>query len=568
MLVDLGGEGYSRRVLILLGIGFVAGLATAVSPCVLPVLPILLAGGASGRKPFRIISGLVASFVVFTLFATWILNHLGLPGDLLRNIAIAMLFLVALTLLVPRLGLLLERPFAGLTRFRAGGGGFLLGASLGLVFVPCAGPVLAAISVNAATDNFGWRTIVLLVAYAFGVAVPMLLIAIGGQRIGRRLRVEAPRVRMLAGAVIGLVALAIVFNLDTRFQTALPGYTAALQKHTEDTAVASRELDKVRGGPRSLLDQGTTTTATTPPVAEAGPGASSLPVIVPKAPPIIAGGQWFNTKPLTLAGLRGKVVLLDFWTYSCINCLRTLPHLEAWYSAYHPYGLEIIGVHSPEFAFEHVASNVAAAIKRLGIAYPVVQDNNFATWTNYSNEYWPAEYLIDQQGRIRAYDTGEGDYTEMEANIRALLGVSNQAASVPDLTPTEQTTPESYLGYVRLDPTRYAGSTIAKDEEKSYPPTLRVPLNSLAYSGNWQVQQNDAVAGKNAALSLNFQGRDVYLVLGGRGKVSVTVAGSPTRTVDVRAYKLYTLRSTGATSHGLMTLRFTPGVKAYAFTFG
>ena len=188
-------------------------------------------------------------------------------------------------------------------------------------------------------------------------------------------------------------------------------------------------------------------------------------------------------------------MLLDFWTYSCINCLRTLPHLEAWYKAYHPYGLVIIGVHSPEFAFEHVSSNVAAAIKRLGIKYPVVQDNDFATWTNYSNEYWPAEYLIDQQGRIRAYDTGEGNYAEMEQNIRELLGVSNQAAAVPDLTPTDQTTPESYLGYVRLDPMRYSGSIIAKDQAKTYPPAVRVPLDSLAYGGGWRVQKNDAIAG-------------------------------------------------------------------------
>jgi cytochrome c biogenesis protein CcdA/thiol-disulfide isomerase/thioredoxin len=551
-------------MVVLLGIGFVAGLATAISPCVLPVLPILLAGGASGRKPLRIIAGLIVSFVVFTLFATWILDRLGLPDDLLRNIAIALLFVVAATLLVPRLGVLLERPFAGLTRFRAGGGGFVLGASLGLVFVPCAGPVLAAVTVNAATDNFGWRTILLMVAYALGVAVPMLLIAVGGQSIGRRLRTEAPRVRMVAGAVIGLVALAIVFNLDTRFQTALPGYTSALQKHTEDTAAATRALDKVRGGGRSLLDRETTTTT----VAQAGPGASGLPVLVPKAPPIIAGGRWFNTKPLTLAGLRGKVVLLDFWTYSCINCLRTLPHLEAWYAAYHPYGLVIIGVHSPEFAFEHVASNVAAAIKRLGIRYPVVQDNSFATWTNYSNEYWPADYLIDQQGRIRAYSFGEGDYSTMEADIRDLLGVSNQAASVPDLTPTERTTPESYLGYLRLDQMRYAGSVIDKGRDAAYHPAVRVPLDSLAYGGTWRVEATDAVAGRNASLTLHFQARDVYLVLGGTGKVHVALGGRPTRTISVGAYKLYTLRSAPMATEGLMTLRFTPGVHAYAFTFG
>ena len=553
-------------MLVLLGIGFLAGLVTAVSPCVLPVLPILLAGGASGRRPLRIIAGLISSFVVFTLFATWLLGKLGLPDDLLRKIAIALLFVVAATLLVPRLGLLLERPFARLTRFRSGGGGFILGASLGLVFVPCAGPVLATISVVAATNQVGLRAILLTIAYAAGAALPMLLIALGGQKLGGRLRAQGARVRIVSGLVIGLVALAITFNLDTRFQTALPGYTQALQRHTEDTASVQRQLLKLRNGKNSIFDQ--TTTTTTTPVAQPGPGASGLPILVPSAPPIVAGGQWFNSPPLTVAALRGKVVLLDFWTYSCINCLRTLPHLEAWYAAYHRYGLQIIGVHSPEFAFEHVASNVSAAIKRLGIRYPVVQDNNFATWDNYSNEYWPASYLIDQQGRIRAYDTGEGGYSTMEENIKQLLGVSNDAAAVPDLTPSGDITPESYLGYLRLDPSRYVGGRIVQNTLKDYPAKHSIPLNSLSYSGNWRVEDSVAVAGAGAGLSLRFQGSDVYLVLGGQGKVTVSVDGAKSSTIDVNAYKLYTLLGSATPTKGLMALTFTPGVQAYAFTFG
>ncbi len=552
-------------MLVLIGVGFLAGVITAISPCVLPVLPILLAGGATGRKPLRIIAGLVSSFVVFTLFATWLLDTLGLPQDLLRNIAIALLFLVAATLLVPRLGLLVEKPFARLTRFRAGGGGFILGASLGLVFVPCAGPVLAAISVKAATESVGWKVIVLTVAYAAGAAVPMLLIALGGKQLAGRLRDQAPRLRVASGVVIALVALALVFHEDTRFQTLLPGYTQALQNHIENSKTASRELQAIRGT-KSILSNPTTTTT---PVAEAGPGASGLPILNPAAPEIIAGGQWFNSKPLTLASLRGKVVLLDFWTYSCINCLRTLPHLESWYKAYHPSGLVIIGVHSPEFAFEHVASNVSAAIKRLGITYPVVQDNNFATWNAYGNEYWPADYLIDQQGRIRAYDTGEGGYDEMEANIQQLLGVYNTAGPVvPDLTPTEETTPESYLGFLRLDPTRYVGTAIAPNKPKTYAAKKSVPLNALAYSGTWNVGRQVAVAGKGAGLTLHFEGKDVYLVLGGRGKVRVSVAGEAAKTVPIDSYRLYTLESAANAKEALLKLQFTPGVQAYAFTFG
>jgi cytochrome c biogenesis protein CcdA/thiol-disulfide isomerase/thioredoxin len=543
-------------MLVLLGIGFLAGIVTSISPCVLPVLPILLAGGASGRKPLRIVIGLVGSFVVFTLFSTWLLGKLGLPDDLLRNVAIALLFLVAATLIVPQLGLLLERPFARLTRRRAGGGGFLLGVSLGLVFVPCAGPVLAAITVVAASNHVGLRAILLTVAYAVGAALPMLLIAFGGRGLATRLRTEGPRLRIGSGIVIALVALAISFNVDSRFQTALPGYTQALQKHIEQNKTAQRQLNKLSGAKAPV--------AVSP---GGGAGSNKLPNYGPAAE-ITAGGQWFNSKPLTLASLRGKVVLLDFWTYSCVNCLRTLPHLKSWYAAYHKDGLVIIGVHTPEFAFEHVASNVGAAIKRLGIPYPVVQDNNYATWNAYQNEYWPAEYLIDRTGRIRGFDFGEGNYNTTEMNIQTLLGADMKAKTVPDMTPTEITTPESYLGYNRLDPTRYVGSKIVPDKLKTYTGPISLRADDYAYSGSWTVSSQRIVAGKNAGLSMHFRGEHVYLVLGGKGRVNVSVGGKPTKTVDVNAYKLYTLQSSRSPESAVLGLKFTPGVQAYAFTFG
>src|SRR4051812_38014676 len=311
-------------MLLLLAIGFLAGAITAVSPCVLPVLPILLAGGAS-RRPLAIVAGLVASFTLFTLFAQWVLGRLGLPQDALRDAALALLFLLAATLLVPPLGMLLERPFLPLTRRRGGdlGGGFLLGASLGLVFVPCAGPVLAAVTVVAATQRVDGRTAGLTLAYAFGAAVPMLGIAAGGRAVAGRLRASAQRIRIAAGVLIAAAAVVIALGFDTRFQTALPGYTDALQ-----SSVEGRAASELRDG-------------------------SGLAVL--GTPPEFAGiDRWLNSPPLTLASLRGKVVLVDFWTYSCINCLRTLPHLEAWDAAYRKAGLRIVGVHTPEFAFEHV----------------------------------------------------------------------------------------------------------------------------------------------------------------------------------------------------------------------
>jgi cytochrome c biogenesis protein CcdA/thiol-disulfide isomerase/thioredoxin len=538
-------------VLVLLGIGFLAGVVTSISPCVLPVLPILLAGGASGRKPFRIITGLIASFVVFTLFASWTLRKLGLPQDLLRNLAIALLFLVAATLLVPRLGTLLERPFAALTRHRASGGGFVLGISLGLVFVPCAGPVLAAITVVAANNHVGWRIVSLTIAYALGAAVPMLLIALGGRGVATRLRAEGPLLRLASGAVIGLVALGIAFHVDDRFTTALPGYTSALQKHIEDTSRATKRLAKLTGS-RPLVAKKT--------VADGLPNYGRAPALVPT-------GDWFNSRPLTIAGLRGKVVLVDFWTYSCVNCLRTLPHLKAWYATYHPSGLEIIGVHTPEFAFEHVASNVADAIKRFGIRYPVVQDNDYKTFTAYRNDSWPAEYLIDRHGTIRDIHIGEGQYGETEDLIRRLLGVHKlKMTDVPDLSPRGFGTPESYLGYERLE--RYVGSPIHVNVEAKYRFPRAVPQNELAYAGSWNVQRQRIVAGANARLRLHFVAQHVYLVLGGRGHVSELVDGKPYGSVHVDSYRLYTLLNLIGPEDATLELRFTPGVQAYAFTFG
>ncbi len=540
-------------MIVLLAIGFLAGVITAVSPCVLPVLPLLLAGGASGRKPLRIIAGLVVSFTVFTLSAAWLLDLLGLPRDLLRNVAIALLFLVAASLIVPRLSMLLERPFRRLTR-RAGddrGGGLVLGASLGLVFVPCAGPVLAAITVVAATNDVGLRAGLLTLSYAAGAALPMLLIAYGGSRIGARFRAEGPRIRVASGVVMGVVALGIALHVDERFTTAVPGYTNALQKRIEDTGTAKRELAKLGGGGA---------------LAAIRAPDDALPSFGP-APELRPDGRWFNSKPLTIDGLRGKVVLIDFWTYSCINCLRTLPHLKAWDAAYRRQGLMIVGVHTPEFAFEYKASNVAAAVERLGVRYPVVQDNRYRTWNAYSNQYWPAEYLIDRDGVVRHVHFGEGEYDLTESLVRRLLVVKGaRARAVADATPDALVTPESYLGYARLD--RYAGGRIARNRFASYAFPAALPQNELAYAGSWRVEDERIVAGRGARLRLHFHAKNVYLVLSGRGRVSVVVDGRRTATVWVDANKLYTLRSSARLHDGLLELRFTPGVAGYAFTFG
>jgi len=539
----------SGHFLLLLGIAVGAGVITAVSPCVFPVLPILFAGGGTGsrRRPVAIISGLVTSFAIFTLFATWILKQLGLPQDFLRNLAIALLFLLAATLVFPQLGLLLERPLYFLSRRRTRsdlGGGFLLGASLGLVFVPCAGPVLGAISANAARVQFGWRTILVTVFYSLGAAVPMLAIALLGEDVTRRLRASAVRVRLALGVVMALAALAIVFNADQKLQTWFPGYTDFLQSKVERNSVANKELVKLQQ-------------------------RRNAPAATATAPPFRGIDTWINSRPLTLAKLRGKVVLVDFWTYSCINCLRTLPHLEAWDSRYRKAGLVIVGVHTPEFAFEHVVSNVRKATRRLGVRYPVAIDNGYKTWDAYSNDAWPAEYLIDRRGQVREVKKGEGNYGDTERKIQALLGepAGAQLASVRDRTPQHFTTPESYLGWQRLE--RYAGSAITPDRMVRYRFPKAIPPDSLAYSGFWTVEGQRIVAGPDARLRLSFVAQHVYLVLNGRGRLDVLVNGKKVRTIRVGGLsRLYTLLSYKTDRAGLLELRFTRGISAYAFTFG
>ena len=550
-------------MVVLLGISFLAGVITAVSPCVLPVLPIVLAGGASGetrRRPYAIVAGLVVSFTVFTLSASALLMALGLPQDTLRNIAIALLFVVAATLLVPRFGMWIEAPFARLSRRPSGdlGGGFILGLSLGLVFVPCAGPVLATVSALSAEHRVGFRLVLLTLFYAAGAGLVLLLVALGGQRVTRRLRQTRSWWRPALGVVMAAAAFAVIFNLDMTLQTALGSYTTALQRHTEESGFAEKHLATLRGSTGGVTLK-----------RQAVPH-SNLPQY--GAAPAFAGiSDWLNTprgKPLTIAGLRGKVVLIDFWTYSCINCLRTIPHLQAWYAAYHKDGLDIVGVHTPEFAFEHVPSNVEGAVKRLGVTWPVALDNDYATWNAWSNQYWPADYLVDQSGQVRAYSFGESDYTKTEDDIRQLLGVNGRMTDVANRTPTELLTPETYLGPQRLDRSRYVGTRLVLNRPADYRLAGSVPQNDISYGGRWTLSGQTATPGKGARLALHYHAKDVYFVLSGHGRIAVTRDGKSLPPIEVDGAKLYTVLSGNATTDGVLRFSVPPGVRAYSFTFG
>jgi len=526
------------------------------------MLPLILAGSASStdrKRPYVIIVGLVLSFTFFTLAGGALLSALGLPEDLLRDLAIAAMLVLAASLLSRRFAWLLERPLLFLTRRRpsADGNGLVLGLSLGLVFVPCAGPILAAITVLSATGDVGLRLVLVTAVYALGVAIPMLAIAIGGQRLTsgiKLLRTHAASTRMVAGFLLGVGALAIAFGLDQKVTTALPAYGTTFQEKLEENRTVRKELRDLTGSGDALAATPTSATG-------------------PQAPEFRGLDNWLNTpagKPLTIAGLRGKVVIVDFWTYSCVNCLRTFPHLKAWDKAYRRAGLVIVGVHAPEFAFERVPSNVRSAVKRFGLEYPTAQDNDFATWRAYQNNYWPAKYLIDRNGRVRYTHFGEGEYDETESWIRRLLGekVKTRRTSVQDRTPNDITTPEAYLGYARL--ARYGGSPVIFDRKAVYRfPERALVQDESAFSGRWTLTSEHARAGEDARLRLRFQANDIFLVLAGEGRVQVLVDGRPVKSVAVSGLpRLYTLARFPKLKQGLLELRFSPGVEGYAFTFG
>jgi cytochrome c biogenesis protein CcdA/thiol-disulfide isomerase/thioredoxin len=550
-------------------VGIVAGVITAVSPCVLPVLPVVLTtsagdGAASRWRPWLVVGGLVTSFGVFTLVGGALLTLLHLPQDLLRWLGIVVLGLVGLGMLWPTLGHVIERPFATLRvpRLNRDGNAFLLGAAFGLVFVPCAGPVLASITVLAATAHLGWGLVALTAAFCLGIAIPLLAFATGGRRLAGRVRAvrrRTPAVRAVGGAVMLATALVIATNVAEPLQRAVPGFLTGLSDRLESGS--RQQLGALAGGGAAgaqSFDQCANDPTT---LHDCGP-----------APELTGITAWLNSDPLTLASLRGKVVLVDFWTYSCINCQRTLPYTEQWAADYGKDGLVVVGVHTPEFAFEHLVSNVRDNAARLGVTYPIALDDGYATWTAYAQQYWPAHYLIDRTGEVRQVHYGEGDYAQTDALIRQLLGTAAPAATVtppPDWAgTTAHQSPETYLGSDRMGSIANTGVTVGKPAQFRSPGTPA--RDSYALDGTWTIQPEEAEAGAGAVLTYHFYAARVFLVLGGSGTVDVTLAGDPSfhRTVTVAgAPSLDTLYDQGARD-GVLRLALSPGVQAYAFTFG
>ena len=557
-------------------IGLVGGIITGLSPCVLPVLPVVLLGGGSAgpdtgpdaesarRRPYLVVLGLTLSFAVFTLFGSLILASLHLPDDAIRWLGLALLVLVGVGLLVPPLGHLIERPFYRFPQRALGTGrnGFLLGIALGAVFVPCAGPVLAAITVAGATGHIGLRTVGLTLGFAVGTAIPLLAFALAGRGLTQRLgafRRHQGAFRAVSGAVVIVLAVALTFNLSDIIQRDIPNYFEAVGNSLEKGAKAAPQ----GGGSVSL--QACQTAALY--------GGSGLEKCGP-APAFSGIQQWLNTpggQPVSLASLKGKVVLVDFWAYSCINCQRELPHVEAWDKAYASDGLEVVGVHTPEYAFEHVPSNVAAGVRRLGLTFPVALDNSYGTWNAYDNQSWPAAYLIDASGQIRHISIGEGDYSGEEQLIRQLLSAAHpgialpRATDVPDTTPDDSAqTPETYLGAERQQ--GYHGSAPYATGQFTAPATL--PADSFALAGAWTIGQESITAGQGAGITLAFHASKVYLDVGGTGTLTVS-AGGTSKVIRVSgAPDIYTVADEQPAGDGTVTIRLSPGLQAYSFTFG
>lgn len=567
-------------------IGFLGGIITGISPCILPVLPVIfLSGGAQSARntgpddapapvskwrPYAVIAGLVVAFSVFTLLGSLVLALLNLPQDFLRWAGIVVLVLIGIGLIVPAFQHILEKPFSWIPQKNVGTdrGGFVLGLALGAVYVPCAGPVLAAITVAGSTGRIGPETIVLTITFAVGAALPLLIFALAGRRVAERVktfRKNQQKIRVTGGVLMIALAIGLVFNLPQLLQKLVPDYTSALQDQFSNSEDIAEQLDLggLENDQNKDLDKCTN-------------GATQLESCG-IAPDIQGIDEWFNTEnnePIDLADLRGQVVLVDFWAYSCINCQRSIPHVNAWNDAYEDAGLQVIGIHSPEYAFEKVPANVKAGAENYGIEYPVALDNSLSTWTNYRNRYWPAHYLIDAEGVVRQVQFGEGGYATTEKLIRELLedadpGVSLAAATeLADDTPESgSTTPESYLSLGKE--VNYGGSEEYSSGTNSYTFPKKLAADSFALKGDWAIDfQNAKPVDGSGSIRLNYHAAEVRMVLAGEGTVTLAIDGKKT-TIDVSGTpNSYRLVKTGDIETGTLEVTLSEGLEAYSFTFG
>jgi cytochrome c biogenesis protein CcdA/thiol-disulfide isomerase/thioredoxin len=603
--------------MILFLLAYLGGVLTIVSPCILPVLPFVF---ARGGRPFLssglpLLVGMAATFaVVATLAAVgggWAVaaNQYG------RLAAVALLALFGVALLFPALSERLTRPLVALgARLSASAEqgaeaqvspvltSLLLGVATGLLWAPCAGPVLGLILTGAALQGANVQTSLLLLAYAAGAATSLALALLVGERVFAAMKRSLGAgewIRRGLGVAVLLAVAAIASGFDTGFLTRVSlASTASLEQGLLDKFHAAQ----ASGAPSVVMSSGPAMMSANPAMMMSGTMAKAKPAVVSlptegTLPPLSGALEWLNSPPLTRESLKGKVVLVDFWTYSCINCLRAIPYVRAWAEKYKNQGLVVIGVHAPEFAFEKNIDNVRRAVADLAITYPVAIDNDYAIWRAFDNQYWPAHYFIDAAGRIRHHHFGEGDYEESERVIQQLLAEAGKTGLSGSLVAVDASgaqapadmadvqSPETYVGYDRAAHFISPGGAVQDARHVYAAATPR--LNEWALAGDWTVGGEHAVLNdKDGRILYRFHARDLHLVLGPTpdGKpirYRVTIDGKApgdSHGVDVDAggngvvdgQRLYQLvRQSGPITDRTFEIEFLdPGVQAYAFTFG
>lgn len=585
-------------------IGLIGGFITGISPCILPVLPVIfLSGGAQGARsresessiaripgmmtagslgslgsapaqsttslslarsskwrPYLVVGGLVLSFTFFTLLGSTILTLLGLPQDFIRIAGIVALVLIGIAMMIPRLMEILEKPFSrfGRSQGKRPDNGFLLGIVLGAAYVPCAGPVLAAVSVAGTTGRIGPETVALALSFAIGTGIPLLAFALAGRGLTERIAAFRSRqklIRIIAGAAMILLAIGLATDLPAKIQRALPDWTSSLQAGTDKYL---RDSTPRGSSSTTCLD-----------------GADELANCGP-LPKIEGAVAWFNTpgdQPLTETERKGKVTLVDFWAYSCINCQRSIPGVEKLYETYKDSGLQVIGVHSPEYAFEKEVDNVKKGAESLGITYPVAVDSDLVTWTNFDNHYWPAHYLADAKGELRALKYGEGGEATTEKLARSLLAEANPGLVLPapvfasdEPTVSGERSPETYLGAARANHF-VDGGLKTGIAEYSFPESQA--RGTFALDGRWKVEDEFIAPDEGGAgLSLAFKGKQVNLVVSGEGDLEWEVNGQKMTKRISGTPNGIELFASFETHEGELRLKASPGLKLYSFTFG
>ncbi len=563
---------------LLLFFAALAGLITVLSPCILPILPILLAGGIDQdrKKPYGIILGVIFSFSFFTLSLTALVHATGISPNFLRYIALVVIIFFGCTLLFPKLEQWFTAKTAFLTRIGGSlrdqsaqiqqgfGSGFVLGVALGLIWAPCAGPILGSITTLVASNQITLDVVYVTLAYSIGAALPMFFIAYFGNKIIDSIHYlsgYSELIRKFFGILMIGSALAILFHVDIWLQQLTVRYFPNVE--LEKKLPIQKELEKLAPQKnKAFLFTSENST--------------------PKAPEFVGIDQWLNSPPLTMHDLEGKVVLVDFWTYSCINCVRTFPYLKSWYATYKDKGFVIVGVHTPEFEFEKNIDNIKNALHRFGLTYPVAVDNEYKTWQNYNNSYWPAHYLVNQQGYVVEKHFGEGSYLETENAIRHLLGLEPLPEIEKNVARTA-ITPETYLGYARgFSYTKEI--SLKNNEPYEYSYTKPLLSDRVGLKGTWLVHA-DSIEAKtdDCVLELNFIATRVYLVMQANKQslINVQLDGNPLPsqfyTADMnqrgqilvhepRMYSVLNLQD--AYGRHTLTLTIPAGVTCYVFTFG